>query len=75
VALPIHRGVLGEAISNSGDRRHFVRVRLDREGKVFSAGLQASHALASLATADGLLDVPPATNLAAGTSVGVLRWG
>ena len=74
VALPIHRGVLGEAISNSGDRRHFVRVRMDREGNVFSAGQQASHALASLAAADGLLDVPPATSLAAGTSVGVLRW-
>jgi molybdopterin molybdotransferase len=74
VTLPIHRAVLGEAISNSGDRRHFVRVRMDRKGNVFSAGQQASHALASLATADGLLDVPPATSLAAGTSVGVLRW-
>jgi molybdopterin molybdotransferase len=75
VAMPIHRGVLGEAFSNSGDRRHFVRVRMDREGNVFSAGQQASHALASLAAADGLLDVPPTTSLAAGTSVGVLRWG
>ena len=74
VALPIHRGVLGEALSNSGDRRHFVRVRLDRAGNVFSAGKQASHALASLAAADGLLDVPPATQLAAGTRVSVLRW-
>jgi len=74
LALPIHRGVLGEALANSGDRRHFVRVRMDREGNVFSAGQQASHALASLAAADGLLDVPPSTSLAAGTSVGVLRW-
>ncbi len=74
VTLPIHHGVLGEAFSNSGDRRHFVRVRMDRDGKVFPAGQQASHALASLAAADGLLDVPPATRLAVGTSVSVLRW-
>jgi len=74
VALPIRRGVLGEAISNSGDRRHFVRVRMDQEGNVFSAGKQASHALASLAAADGLLDVPPTTGFAAGTSVGMLHW-
>jgi molybdopterin molybdotransferase len=74
LALPIHRGVLGEALSNSGDRRHFVRVRMDREGNVFSAGQQASHALASLAASDGLLDLPPSTSLAAGTRVGVLRW-
>jgi molybdopterin molybdotransferase len=74
VAGPTHPGVLGEAISNSGDRRHFVRVRVDREGNVFSAGQQAAHALASLAAADGLLDVPPATQLAVGTKVSVSGW-
>ena len=73
VALPTQPGVLGEPISNTGDRRHFVRVRVDREGNVFSAGPQASHALVSLAAADGLLDVPPATHLAAGMKVSVLR--
>jgi len=72
--LPAHPGQLGELISNPGDRRHFVRVRADRSGKIFSAGRQASHALASLAAADGLLDVPPATLFAAGTNVSVLRW-
>jgi len=74
LALSLHPGMLGELIANTGDRRHFVRVRVDREGCVFSAGKQASHALASLATADGLLDVPPATRLAAGRKVSVLRW-
>jgi molybdopterin molybdotransferase len=72
--LPSHPAVLGEPISNSGERRHFVRVRVDRDGQVFSAGQQASHALASLAAADGLLDVPPLTRLASGTQVSVLRW-
>jgi molybdopterin molybdotransferase len=73
VALPAHPGILGEAIANAGDRRHFLRVRLDDEGKVFSAGQQASHLLASLAAADGLLDVPPQTTIPAGTVVRVLR--
>lgn len=74
VTLPTRPGILGGPISNPGDRRHFVRVRVDRDGNVISAGKQASHALASLAAADGLLDVPPATLLAAGTKVSVLRW-
>ena len=73
-SLPAHPGVLGEALSNTGDRRHFVRVREDATGKVFSAGKQASHALCSMAAADGLLDVPPRTTLAIGSSVTVLRW-
>lgn len=71
--LPVYAGVLGEPVSNSGDRRHFMRVRVDGEGKVFSAGKQASHALGSLATADALLDVPPQTVWAAGTRVKIWR--
>lgn len=75
VALPTHPAVLGEPLANTGDRRHFLRVRVDREGNAFSAGKQASHALASLAAADGLVDLAPATQLPAGTKVTVLRWG
>jgi len=72
-ARPVHHGVLGEPISNASDRRHFMRVRVDAEGKVFSAGKQASHVLASLARADGLLDVPPQSVWAAGQEVVVQR--
>jgi molybdopterin molybdotransferase len=72
--LTAHPGVLGEAVSNSGDRRHFMRVCVDPKGKVFSGGKQASHALASLAAANALLDVPPQTSLAGGAGVSVLRW-
>jgi molybdopterin molybdotransferase len=73
VSLPTHTAVLGESISNSGDRRHFVRVRTGADGKIFSAGKQASHALSSLAAADGLLDVPPRTTFTDGSRVDVLR--
>jgi molybdopterin molybdotransferase len=71
--LSPHSGVLGETISNLGERRHFVRVRVDEAGKVFSAGKQASHVLASLSAADGLLDVAPQVTLPVGTVVRVLR--
>ena len=73
ISLPSHPAVLGESISNHGERRHFVRVRVTADGKVFSAGKQASHALSSLAAAKGLLDVPPQTAIAAGDSVNVLH--
>jgi molybdopterin molybdotransferase len=63
--------VLAEPLTNQGARRHFLRVRVTADGKVFSAGHQASHALASLAAADGLLDLPADTALAAGQSVAV----
>lgn len=73
ISLPTHTAVLGESISNPGDRRHFVRVRTGADGKIFSAGKQASHALSSLAAADGLLDVPPRTTFSDGSRVDVLR--
>jgi molybdopterin molybdotransferase len=66
---------LAEPLVNRGDRRHFLRVRLDDAGRVWSAGAQASHALKAVAEADGLVDVPPDTTLTAGTKVRVLRWG
>jgi len=74
ISLPSHLCVLGEPFANDGARRHFLRVKVDAEGKVFSAGLQASHALSSLAAASGLVEVPPQTTLAAGTTVRVMRW-
>ncbi len=74
VALPSHPGTLVEALGNRGDRRHFVRVRVDVEGRVHSAGTQASHMLHSLAAANALVEVPPETTLPAGSPVRVLRW-
>jgi molybdopterin molybdotransferase len=74
VGLPASTGTLAEPFSNDGDRRHFMRVVTDAKGKVRSAGTQASHILSSLAQAEGLVDVPPKTNLPAGTTVPVLHW-
>jgi molybdopterin molybdotransferase len=74
VGLPGHPCVLAEPLSNKGERRHFVRVNVDVAGKVRSAGVQASHVLSSMAKANGLIDLPPESTLAAGTSVQVLRW-
>jgi molybdopterin molybdotransferase len=67
-------GVLAEPLSNPDRRRHFVRVRTDATGHVRSTGTQASHLLSSLATADGLVDVPPGATLTAGLTVPVIRW-
>lgn len=72
-SLPTYPGVLGEPLTNPGDRRHFMRVRMDANGKIFSAGKQASHVLAALARADGLLDLGAGQILAAGQPVTVLR--
>ena len=74
VSLPSHPGVLAEPLANQGDRRHFMRVKVNPTGKVQLAGLQASHALSSLASANGLVDVPAHTTLAEGSATTVLRW-
>lgn len=74
VSLPTSLGTLAEPFSNPDHRRHFVRVTVDSEGKVHSAGTQASHILSSLAAANGLIDVPPKTTLGPETMVKVLRW-
>lgn len=74
VSLPSFPGVLAEPMANRGDRRHFVRVKVNASGQVFSAGLQASHAQASLALANGLIEMTPDSAIPAGTNVRVLRW-
>ena len=73
-SLPPSCGILADPLENPGSRRHFVRVTLDENGMVRPAGTQASHILSSLAAANGLVDVPPAGTLAAGSVVRVIRW-
>lgn len=67
-------GHLAAPLVNRGPRRHFMRVRVDSEGLVHSAGIQASHVLQSMARANGLVDVAPDTSMPAGAPVRVLRW-
>jgi len=68
------RAPLAEALENRGERRHFVRVALDAEGRARSSGKQESHVLSATARSHGLVDVPPNTTLPAGAVVEVLRW-
>lgn len=70
---PNSMGVLAEPMQNNGDRRHFLRVQLSPEGKVRSAGTQASHMLSSFSQSNGLLDLPPNTRMESGTLVKVIR--
>ena len=74
VALSSHSVVLAEPLENTGERRHFMRVRISMDGKCHSAGTQASHILSAFGAANGLVDIPSRTVLAAGTTVEMLRW-
>lgn len=73
LSWPACTGTLAEPLENRGNRRHFVRVSVDDKGRVSSTGTQASHILSSLAKANGLVEVPPNTTLAARTTVLILR--
>jgi len=73
-ALQTHPAILADTLQNRGDRRHFMRLSVDDNGKATSAGAQASHMLHSLAAANALVDVPPATTLDAGSEVLVHRF-
>ena len=74
-SLETATGTLVEDFHNHGDRRHFVRVRMGGDGRIHSAGMQASHALSALLDANALLDLPPRSSLRAGASARVLRFG
>jgi molybdopterin molybdotransferase len=74
ISLPKHTGTLAEPLSNPGERRHFMRVRIDSSGQIHSAGIQASHLLSSTAVANALIDMAPKTNWPAGRTVEALRW-
>jgi molybdopterin molybdotransferase len=73
VELPVQFGIADEVFVNKTDRRHLMRVRVGGNGHVSLAGLQASHALGSLAAAIGLVDVPAGGVIERGATVRVLR--
>ena len=72
VMAAVSWGKLVEEVRNAGDRRHFVRVVIDGAGDVRVSGTQASHRLASLAAANGILDVPAGATFEIGRSVKVI---
>ncbi len=67
-------GTLTGPLANPVDRRHFMRVVQEPDGRVRPLGAQGSHFLSSIANANGLVDVPPRTSFASGRAVTVLRW-
>jgi molybdopterin molybdotransferase len=69
-----HIAIAAEEFRNMTDRRHFMRVRVDNAGYAHLSGLQASHALGSLAASHGLVDVPPRSITARGEQVRVIRF-
>ncbi|OYW73720.1 MAG: hypothetical protein B7Z37_20475 [Verrucomicrobia bacterium 12-59-8] len=60
----------GTALSNPGDRPHYLRGTLSR-GQFMPFGLQQSHALLSLSRADALLRLEAGQNLQAGDAANV----
>lgn len=74
IAWSSYPGTLIESLANAGQRRHFMRVSVDDQGRTKSAGTQSSHILSALAKANGLIEIAPKTILAAGTSVSILRF-
>ncbi|MDP6417650.1 MAG: molybdopterin molybdenumtransferase MoeA, partial [Gammaproteobacteria bacterium] len=72
--LPTHPALLTAPLVNHGNRRNFMRVFVDAQGRAHPAGMQASHALGSLARANALVDVPPESTLEKEVTVSVLRW-
>jgi molybdopterin molybdotransferase len=66
--------IWAEGVSNPDSRRHFVRVCTDAEGRIRPSGPQGSHRMASLAAADGLVDLPPGIRIEAGAPARVVCW-
>ncbi|HEV2095585.1 MAG TPA: gephyrin-like molybdotransferase Glp [Chthoniobacterales bacterium] len=64
---------LQTAIANPGNRRHYLRGRLER-GNFAPTGRQESHALFSLSQANALLPMEPEETLAEGARVNVITW-
>ena len=69
------RGVLSESLENPGDRRLYVRMQRDGEGRLSKSGTNpASHALKSLAASEGLIAIPESSRLDAGQEIPLLLW-
>ena len=70
--LKKYKGILKNEIINNGNRRHFVRVKLNEDSYVSILGNQRSHMLSGLPETNGLIDMPPNCRLANGEKVEVL---
>lgn len=73
LALPSRMAATAGALSNSGDRPHYLRGKLEAE-TFFPVGLQQSHALFGLSRSNALVRVAPGENFAAGALVRAYFW-
>ncbi|HVM59433.1 MAG TPA: gephyrin-like molybdotransferase Glp [Verrucomicrobiae bacterium] len=76
IDLPTVTAEAAEDFVNSGDRLHYMRASLQRDGEkwlVKPMPNQGSHAIASLAGADCLVEVPEVTTISRGHSVRAVR--
>ena len=71
--MPAHPGVLVDPLANRGDRRHFMRVRVDATGQVHAAGYRLRTRWVRWGRPMRWW-MPPETTLAEGAAVTVLRF-
>lgn len=72
--LPTFLAVAGEELVNSGNRPHYLRGTLDRDGTFRLAGRQESHALFALSRSHALVRVEPGQTTSPGGLVRAFRW-
>ena len=76
IELPSVAAETAEDFVNSGDRVHYLRANLRREGErwlVRPMPRQGSHVISSIANANCLVEVPEATTIPRGSSVKAIR--
>ncbi len=65
--------IAGEMIENRGDRPHYVRGRIDAEGRFSPVGMQQSHAIFGMSRASAMLRLDAEGKVEAGETVRVWR--
>jgi molybdopterin molybdotransferase len=71
--LPMVPAVAGEELKNGGDRPHYLRGRVDAEGRFLPVGMQQSHAIFGLSRADAMTRLEAGQSLLAGEKLRVWR--
>jgi molybdopterin molybdotransferase len=71
---PLRAATMNESISNRENRTQFIRVVVDDENKLRSAGQQGSHHLRSLAESSGYIELSPGETVSEGSRVMFTPW-
>jgi molybdopterin molybdotransferase len=73
IPLPCHEAVAGEELNNRGDRPHYLRGRIDDDGRFLPVGMQQSHAIFGLSRASAMTRLEAGQSVAAGETLRVWR--